>query len=73
MALDRLDEAAAVPGLDVGFAIESLHRRQPGRHGRDQQDLAATVTRDPERGRAGPRRLGTAAGEDEDEDGTEPG
>ena len=52
--LDRLHEAAAVAGIDVGFAIESLHRRQAGRHGLDQQDFAPPVTSDPERGRPRP-------------------
>ena len=35
--------------LDVGDPVERLHRRQPGGHLADEQDVLAAVTRDPER------------------------
>ena len=55
--VDRLDEAAAVPGLDVGLAAQRLERGDPGRHRRREDELGAAVARDPELGRTFAGRL----------------
>ena len=43
-----LDVAAAVASLDVGLRSESAHQRLPGLHLRVDEQLGASVARDPE-------------------------
>ena len=68
---DRLDEAAAVAGLDVRLRAERTEQRLPRVDLRVEEHLLAAVARDPEGGLAGRAVLPAAAARDGEQRGGE--